>query len=49
MEWEEPVVIELTKEPDAEGVCIQGVLGAPDCSTGSSPGGECIAGAIDAL
>jgi len=39
MEWDEPVIIELSKEPDAEGACLFGsVPGGSSCAMGPSFG-----------
>ena len=46
MEWEEPEVIELSKDPDAEGACIPGsgaVLGI-GCVTGAAASDSCSTG-----
>ena len=39
MEWVEPEVVELSKEPDAEGACEAGSV-----AVGSAPGVSCMEG-----
>ena len=39
MEWVQPVVIELSKDPDAEGACLDGSAVSGTCGMGLAPGG----------
>jgi len=39
MEWEEPVIIELSKDSDAEGLCMDGSSVSGKCMDGMGPGG----------
>lgn len=50
MVWERPEVIDLSKEPDAEGLCSNGsVAGAACTSNGVAPAGSCIAVGISVV
>ena len=48
MEWEEPVVIELSSDPDAEGECVDGSSAevALGCANGAAAFGNCSTGLI---
>lgn len=44
IKWEEPVVIELSTESEAEGACVGGSSASNECNVGGLPGGPGPAG-----